>query len=250
MYKDTINFLKSNENIQVVITCISDNLVKLFFEDNNKPSDDILLSGFEVLNENTLENQSDDYYYGYTTLYQEINENTVILSNDGSVYVELESTPESELEPYIPTLEEVKISKIQSLSSMCKQNIINGVDVEIDGVIEHFSYDEEDQVNIKELFDLAMQTNVPLYYHADGESCKLYTVEQIVSIYTANVTNKMNHITYFNQLKLYVNTLETNEEVETVNYGDELTGEYLLTYNDAMVQANVGLTTLLNLGGE
>ena len=93
-----------------------------------------------------------------------------------------------------------------------------------------------------------MQTNVPLYYHADGESCKLYTVEQIVNIYTTNATNKMHHITYFNQLKLYVNTLETNEEVELVNYGDELTGEYLKTYNDAMVQANIGLTTLL--GGE
>ena len=58
----------------------------------------------------------------------------------------------------------------------------------------------------------------------------------------------MHHITYFNQLKLYVNTLETIEEVETVNYGDELTGEYLQTYNDAMAQASVGLTTLL--GGE
>ena len=246
MYKDTIKFLESNDNMKVYIVCISNTLVKFEFDENNRPSNDILLSGFEVLNERTFENQSDDYYHGYTTLYRDIDENTVILSNDGSVYVEPEPFPEPK--PYVPTLEEVKDLKIQSLSSICKQSIINGVDVEIDGVVEHFSYGEEDQVNIKELFDLAMQTNVPLYYHADGESCKLYTVEQIVNIYTTNATNKMHHITYFNQLKLYVNTLETNEDVESVNYGDELTGEYLKTYNDAMVQANVGLTTLL--GGE
>ena len=246
MYKDTIKFLESNDNMKVYIVCISNTLVKFEFDENNRPSNDILLSGFEILNENTLENQSDDYYHGYTTLYRDIDENTVILSNDGSVYVEPE--PVTEPEPYVPTLEEIKDLKIQSLSSICKQSIINGVDVEIDGVVEHFSYGEEDQVNIKELFDLAMQTNVPLYYHADGESCKLYTVEQIVSIYATNATNKMHHITYFNQLKLYVNSLESNEEVESVNYGDELTGNYLKTYNDAMVQANVGLTTLL--GGE
>ena len=246
MYKDTIKFLESDDNIKVYITCMSNTLVKFEFDKNDRPSDEILLSGFEVLNEHTFENQSDDYYHGYTTLYRDIDENTVILSNDGSVYVEPEPVPEPE--PYVPTLEEVKTSKIQSLSSTCKQMIINGVDVEIDGTVEHFSYDEEDQVNIKELFDLAMQTKVPLYYHADGESCKLYTVEQIVNIYATNATNKMHHITYFNQLKLYVNTLETNEDVESVNYGDELTGEYLQTYNDAMAQASVGLTTLL--GGE
>lgn len=243
MYKDTIKFLKSNDNIKVCITCLSNTLVKFDFDDNDRPSYDILLSGFEVLNEYTFENQSDDYYHGYTTLYRDVDKNTVILSNDGSVYVESESIPESE--PYVPTLEEAKVLKIQLLSSICRQSIIDGMDVEINGITEHFSYDEEDQVNIKELFDLAIQTNVPLYYHADGESCKIYTVEQIVSIYTTNITNKMHHITYFNQLKLYINTLQTIEEVEIINYGDELIGEYLNTYNNAMTQANVGLTTLL-----
>ena len=247
MHKDIIKFLESDENIQVVITCISDNLVKLFFEDHNKPSDDILLSGFEVLNEHTLENQSDDYYHGYTTIYQDIDENTIILSNDGSVYVEPEPTPEPE--PYVPTLDEVKTAKIQELSSICKEYIINGVDVEIDSKTEHFSYSEEDQVNIKELFDLSVQTNVPLYYHPDGGSCKLYTVEQIATIYATNATNKMHHITYFNQLKLYVNTLESTDDVENIKYGNELTGIYLETYNNAMAQAKVGLETFM-CGGE
>ena len=69
MHKDIIKFLESDENIQVVITCISDNLVKLFFEDHNKPSDDILLSGFEVLNEHTLENQNKSLFSLFTSVH-------------------------------------------------------------------------------------------------------------------------------------------------------------------------------------
>ncbi len=54
---------------------------------------------------------------------------------------------------------------------------------------------KKDQTNIKELFDLAIQTNVPMYYHSDGNSCKLYTVKQIIELYTTADMNKMHHIT-------------------------------------------------------
>lgn len=236
MYLEKIRFLKSEKYIEASII-INNNLAKITFS-NNRPSEDILLSGFEILNEYTFENQSNDEYYKFTTLYQNVSENTVILSNDGSIYTEPQEL--------IITLEELKKQKIQLLSSICRQKIIEGVDVEINGISEHFSYNDNDQVNIKELFDLALKTNVSLYYHADGESCKLYTVEQIVSIYTTNATNKMHHITYFNQLKLYVNSLNTKEAVDVISYGDKLTGSYLQTYNEALSQANIGLTTLLS----
>ena len=55
----------------------------------------------------------------------------------------------------------------------------------------------------------------------------------------------MHHITYFNQLKLYVESLDDKEKVSAISYGDELTGIYLDTYNAAIAQANIGLTTLL-----
>ena len=58
----------------------------------------------------------------------------------------------------------------------------------------------------------------------------------------------MHHITYFNQLKLYVNTLDSTYDVENIQYGDELIGIYLETYNNAMAQAKVGLETFM--GGE
>jgi hypothetical protein len=220
--------------------------IKIIFE-NELPLDDILCSGFEIINESTDENISDNYYHSYTTIYRRFDdEMTVSLSNDGSVYVEPEIPEYVEPEPYVPTLEEVKNAKISNFSLICSDSIVNGVDVTFSkNNIEHFSYTEEDQVNIKEIFDLAIQTNVPMYYHADGEGCKLYTVEQIIAIYTSATTNKMHHITYFNQIRMYINSLETTDEVEAVEYGQELTGEYLQTYNESMAQAQLVLEALL-----
>ena len=57
--------------------------------------------------------------------------------------------------------------------------------------------------------------------------------------------NKMHHITYFNQLKMYINTLSNSDAINTIEYGMELIGEYLDTYTAAMAQAKVGMETLL-----
>ena len=146
---------------------------------------------------------------------------------------------------YIPTVEELKAQKINMFSDICKSSIINGVDVELSDNIEHFSYSQEDQTNLKEIIDLALQTNVPMYYHSDGNGCKLYSVEELIAIYSSASTNKMHHITYFNQIRMYIDSLETREEVNAVEYGQELTGEYLQTYEQSMAQAQLVLETLL-----
>ena len=138
-----------------------------------------------------------------------------------------------------------KANKISECSTICNKMITDGIDVKIDGVIEHFSCKEEDQMNIKELFDLSGQTNVPMYYHADGKSCKAYTTEQIISIYATACTNKNHHTTYFNQLRQYINSLKTIEEVNAITYGQELPTMYLEIYNGAMAQAQLVLETLL-----
>ena len=57
--------------------------------------------------------------------------------------------------------------------------------------------------------------------------------------------NKMHHITYFNQLKMYISTLDDCDIINAIEYGVELTGEYLNTYNAAMLQAKTGMETLL-----
>lgn len=91
------------------------------------------------------------------------------------------------------------------------------MDIEVNGETGHFSYDYEDQVNIKELFDLSVQTNVPMFYHADEESCKAYTTEELITIYIALSTNKFHHITYYNQLKMYIESLDNIDDVKRLN---------------------------------
>lgn len=140
---------------------------------------------------------------------------------------------------------DAKVAKINECSKICNEMIIKGIDVEIDGKVEHFSCKEEDQMNIKELFDLSGQTNIPMYYHADGENCKAYTTDQIIAIYAAVCANKNHHTTYFNQMRQYINSLETLEEIKSVVYGQELPSEYVDTYNGSMAQAQLVLETLL-----
>ena len=239
---EKIHFYNSNTIYKGVTDFVNKNVLVINF-DSNVPTEKEDIKGFEILNENNDFVQEE--YTEYSTIYRtyEDDTNKVEFSNDGSVYIEPEPTPTPE--PYVPTLDDIKTSKINELSYTCNQSIINGVDVDIDGVMEHFSYKDEDQVNIKEIFDLAIQTNVPMYYHADGQSCKLYTVDQIITLYSTATTNKMHHTTYFNQLKLYTESLETEDEVNAITYGQELTGEYLETYNASMAQAQVVLEALL-----
>ena len=234
----------------------------IFQNEDDIPDESVLLSGFKELNEHNYIEQSD--YSDMRYIYLVSNEkNSYTLTNDEEdVYVEPDNSNDNEsggqvgnddfnhedYPPYIPQPEEVRYSKVRELSHICNERIIGGITLFINGNAEHFSYTEEDQTNIKELFDLALQTNVPLYYHSDDNSCKLYSVEQIVQLYTQAAMNKMHHITYFNQIKMYINTLDDCDSIYAVEYGTPLEGEFLETYNAAMAQARLGMETLLISG--
>lgn len=188
-------------------------------------------------------------YSSFRTVYRTI-ENGVQYSDDGSEYVP-PKPPAPPEPPAPPTLEEVKQAKISELSAACNSVIVNGVYVEIGEETEHFSYGLEDQNNIKELFDSAVASKMGMYYHSDEAACKLYTAEQIISIYVACALNKTAQETYFNQLRLYVNDLETTEDVEAIEYGvTELEGNYLETYNAAIEQTKAVIQSILHTDPE
>lgn len=221
-----IKFLANNKQYQGTVKTISEHVVQV-----NTVDEEYYEGGFLVYKDSELDTLIGDYSE-YKTEYM------------AGGYFSSNNTSE---EPYYPSeLDNVKLQKINELSEICNNLIIGGVDINIDGAKEHFSYKDEDQVNIKEIFDLAVQVNVPMYYHADNASCKLYTVEQIIELYATATTNKMHHVTYFNQLKLYIiNTLETVEQVNKIEYGHKLKGEYLDTYNASMAQSQMVLEALL-----
>ena len=85
---DKIKFLNKFMT-KATIVKYSENEIKLIFSDEI-PAESVLTSGFDILNENNNKNMSDDFYHRYTTVYNIIDDNTVLLSNDGSVYVEPE----------------------------------------------------------------------------------------------------------------------------------------------------------------
>ncbi len=240
---ELIRFIDSDNLYLVDFKPVNQKVVSLTFE---KEIPECYLNGFTQLNKHNGVVEGE--YPEFVTLYRSYEDNplTVELSNDESVYTApvvpdhpyIPEHPETDSEPYIPSFEEVRDSIINSLSNICQFNIEYGVDVLIDGIAEHFSYSkDEDQPAIKELFDTVMASGMPMYYHSDNNSCKLYTVEQIILIYTSCATNRLSQLTYFNQLKMYIlNELTTVEELENVFYGQELTGKYLEVYNDALVK--------------
>lgn len=226
---EKIKFNKNDIIFNVRMTRVKDDVIKI--ESEKAIPNEIITNGFSIINEFNDSIMAD--YSDYKTIYVESTDNAYYLST-WDKYVE--PTPENPepTEPIIETLENIKTNKISELNTICNKMITSGVDVEIDGKTEHFSYTIEDQANIDDIAQMAKSTNMEQSYHCDNGSCKLYTVEEITKIYMTQKMNKAHNITYANQLKLYIKSLKEKAEVESIAYGQDLTGEYLNTYNTIM----------------
>lgn len=221
------------------------NIIELQFESDVNVSlllkDMSIFSLIQVFSGGALFN----VFKNFITLYnKDLDNNTIYLSCDGSVYDPETSGsiwPDPMPEPEIPepTLEEIKSQKINEILESCNFNITHGVYMEVNGEQKLFSYKTEDQSNLLNAVQLAIATQMSMPYHADGCTCRLFTPEEITTLYIKEMTNLTHHQTYTNQLKLYIKTLETKEEVNAVLYGNELTGEYLDTYNMIMAQSQL-----------
>lgn len=117
--------------------------------------------------------------------------------------------------------------KLEQLSAACNRTIIQGFEVTLsDGKSYHFDLTIEDQINLASLTLLAAQGTEAIPYHASGELCKFYSPEDINLIVAKGSELKTYHTTYYNSLKNYVKSLKTIEEVEAVQYGDEIPEEF------------------------
>lgn len=137
---------------------------------------------------------------------------------------------------------EAKQNKIAEITNACATAITSGVDF----AGKHYSYTSEDQANILNLVTMS-ETGLDLPYHADGESCRLYSAQEILTIYVKGEVNITKNTTYQNQLKLYVKSCDTVEQINAVQYGVELTGEYLNTFNMMMSQAMLVMCAYLKI---
>lgn len=134
--------------------------------------------------------------------------------------------------PEPDALGQAKEAKIAEMSAACNAAIVAGLDIQLSGnVTEHFDYSERDQINIKEMFDAVLMGATVYPYQSEDGQCRTYTAAEIVTIYSSLAGNKTAQLTYYHQIKDYIDTLETAEDVKAVTYGQPLTGEYLEHYN-------------------
>lgn len=142
-------------------------------------------------------------------------------------------------------LEIAVAKKVDELSDICTQTIYDGADVTLaDGTVEHFTLDEQDQLNLSGVgLELLMGEEI-VSWHEDDETiaCKFYSAADATTIIKTLTANKKYHITYFRDLRIYVNSLATVEEVNAIEYGfalpDEFKSEVLMAYEQ---QFNIGL---------
>lgn len=128
--------------------------------------------------------------------------------------------------------------------------ILAGAAVTLSTGEKQFSYTEKDQLNISEMFSAVLMGATSYPYHEDGGLCEMFTAADIVAIYTTLSMLKTSQLTYHNQLKHYMESLDTPEAVLAVTYGQELTGEYLDSYNTIVAQTQAQLEAILaKLGG-
>lgn len=165
-------------------------------------------------------------YSDYTTVYQTL-DNGAAFSNDGSTYVPPE--PEPEPEPYVPTLEEVKAQKTNEMNWEQQSAIYNGVDVTLtDGTVEHFTLTDHDQTSL-----MGLQTQIatgadkiPWHTADHADHCKYYSNADTQLIVAAAMAYVTWHVTYFRDLRIYIDSLQDKESVESVTYGMDIPEEY------------------------
>lgn len=116
------------------------------------------------------------------------------------------------------TLEEMKQNKILSLSNICTQIIVKGVDVETTEGTEHFSLEETDQINLTTALSAIEQGAKGYPYHADKKLCRMFTAVEIKSIAETATAHKLYHTTLCNHLLTLARRATTTAELDAITY--------------------------------
>lgn len=124
-------------------------------------------------------------------------------------------------------IKDVKAAKIAEMSVACNEVIIQGFDITLsDERSHHFSLEVSDQLKISKLNDRANAGITILPYHADGESCKFYSKEDVVALNKAMENCIEFQTTYFNSLRDYIESMADISDICAVEYGTDIPEVY------------------------
>lgn len=234
---EKLRFLNhENESERKVFICknvfkMNENVIKIIFKEEI-PSDEILTIGFDIINENNGENMSDDYYHAYNTIYRRFDdEMSILLSNDGSVYVEPEVPEYVEPEPYVPTEEELQImfennktSKItQSKTLLAKYLEEHPLVSDCHGGIEAtYTVTSEKQTLMASnylTYTIAKESGVEnpiLTWNAAGCECEVWSEEEYITL-VLQVSEYVKPLVSLQQsYEVQINACTTQEELDAI----------------------------------
>jgi hypothetical protein len=117
------------------------------------------------------------------------------------------------------TLDILKDCKIKEMSTICHQNIVDGIQVPLsDERLHHFELTLEDQINLLEIKNQLDNGVNSVIYHETGKSCCEFSREDMYMIVNTYIKHKQFHLTQFNKLRDHILSLETISEVAKVKY--------------------------------
>lgn len=228
-----LKYVGDEETYAVEFRTVANNIVELI---GDFPIKD---TGFTL---SRAEHEDNWDYKGYTTVYREI-EGGAQFSNDGSVYVEPEQPSEPDTpdyEPNVPTLDEVKESKVKEMNTVQQQTIQQGIDVTLtDGTVEHFTLTDHDQTSLMGLQSqvAAGVEQIPWHTSNQSEHCKYYSNDDMQRIISAALSYVTYHVTYFRDLRIYIRSLDNIDDVKAITYGIAIPQEYQSEPLKAMLSA-------------
>lgn len=170
------------------------------------------------------------FYQKFTTIYRNDSVtkkyNGYQLSNDGSVYVEPEISPNPK--PYNHTLDEVKESKKAEIKMKVQNEILSDVMI----ASYAFGYNESDMIAIRNAYEDSISSGMSVILKDSTGQTRELNEEEITDLYKKQEIKRLEKESYAQCLLDYIDGLTSKEAVNSVEYGDELTGKYLEKYNE------------------
>ena len=148
-------------------------------------------------------------------------------------------------ESLVLQLEIVKKNKTKELGLICEKNITDGTSIETTNGLEHFSFTDADQRDIKNAYDIAKITQISTLYHADNTPCRIFTVAEISSIYIYMQQLIAYNTTLCNMLNTWVRRCTTEDEINAISYTSSLPEDLQLTMDQNLAQAALVMNALI-----
>lgn len=116
------------------------------------------------------------------------------------------------------TLEECREYKRAEIAKICTHAIYEGFDAVTSKGNQHFGLTLEDQANINGLVPQISTGASSVLYHADGELCRTFTVEEFISVMTAATFHKTYNTTLCNHINKWIDSCEIKEDISKITF--------------------------------